>query len=69
MRVVQRHFWRNTEELAKEAFAKMDVQFALLAKVTPSISTEWKVTDLLPEFPILKTLKEERSFVDKDGVQ
>ena len=53
----------------KEAFAKMDVQLDLFAKATPSKSTEWKVTDLLPEYPILKTLKEGRSFVDDGGVQ
>ena len=41
---------RDTEELAKEAFAKMDVQLDLFAKATPSKSTEWKVTDLLPEY-------------------
>ena len=59
----------DTEELAEEAFAKMDVQLDLFAKVTPSRSTEWKVTDLLPEFPILKMLKEGRRFVDDGGVQ
>ena len=60
---------RDTEELAKEAFAKMDVQLDLFAKVTPSRSTKWKVTDLRPEVPILKTLKEGGSFVDDGGVQ
>ena len=60
---------RDTEELAKGAFAKMDVQLDLSAKVTPSRSMEWKVTDLLPEFPILKTLKEGRSLVDDGRVQ
>ena len=60
---------RDTEELAKKAFAKMDVQLDLFAKVTPSRSTEWKVTDLLPKIPILTTLKEGQSFVDDGGVQ
>ena len=47
----------------------MDVQLDFFAKATPSRSTESKVTDLLAEFPVLKTLKEGRSFVDDGGVQ
>ena len=59
---------RDTEELAKEAFAKMDVQLDLFAKATPSKSTEWKVTDLLPEYPILKTLKgDEASYMTEES--
>ena len=60
---------RDTEEIAKEDFAKMDVRLDLFAKVTPLRSTGCKGTDLLPKFLILRTLKEGQSFVDGGGVQ
>ena len=60
---------RNMEEMAKEAFAKMDIQLDLFAEETAAKTTEWKLSDLFVEFPVFKTLKEGRSFVDDEGVQ